>query len=567
MSRLLLVRIVIVLTCAYTVAGWGSSPALVYRSYLKAVNSRAGAGYGGTVAMSGDTLVVGASGEASASSGVNGDDSDSSQPETGAVYVYIRHGNSWVQQAYLKASNPDSGDYFGHSVAIDGDTIVVGALLERSNATGVNGNQNDNSLLYKGAAYVFVRNGNNWTQQAYLKGDNQSWPSYFGDSVAIQGDTVVVGATGESDATSGEIDPMDTSGGGRVYVFKRNGGTWTKEARIKGSNTEAYDNFGRSVAISGDTIVVGADSEMSNARVINGDESNNDLAQAGAAYVFKRAGGSWEQEAYLKAHNTDAQDLFGTSVALSGNTAVVGAVWENGGIGGVNGNGADNSVISAGAAYVYVRTGSTWSFQAYLKSPVPKFSDFFGQAVKISGNIIAVGAVYDSSDAAGIDGDAANELARNSGAACMYAREGTTWKQIAYIKAPNTGVSDAFGCSLAMTETVLAIGAPQESSAARGLDGDMLDDSATNAGAAYLYSISRPMLDLQNTKNLGDGSFILNYTSAFGADFSVLANDDLSNDAGWTVLGRVQKQSEGKYQFIDSSASGQTKRFYKLRNE
>ena len=150
--------------------------------------------FGRSVAVSGDTVVVGADGEESNATGINGDQDDNSASYAGAAYVFVRNGAIWTQQAYLKASNTDTFDRFGISVAVSGDTVVVGAFYESSNATGVNGDQNDNSAQYAGAVYVFVRDGTTWTQQAYLKASNTDMGDEFGASVAVSGDTVVVGA-------------------------------------------------------------------------------------------------------------------------------------------------------------------------------------------------------------------------------------------------------------------------------------------------------------------------------------------------------------------------------------
>ena len=242
--------------------------------------------------------------EASKATGINGDQFDNSAHRAGAVYVFVRNGVTWTQQAYLKASNTDGGDYFGGSAAISGDTVVVGASEEASKATGINGDQTDNSAVYAGAAYVFVRNGVTWTQQAYLKASNTDASDFFGFSVAVSGDTVVVGAEGES-SKSTEIngDQTDNSapGAGAAYVFMRNGVTWTQQAYLKASNTGAGDFFGCSLAVSDETIVVGALTEDSKATGINGDQSDNSAPDAGAAYVFFRNGVTWTQQAYLKA--------------------------------------------------------------------------------------------------------------------------------------------------------------------------------------------------------------------------------------------------------------------------
>src|SRR5690606_29875211 len=143
---------------------------------------------------------------------------------SGAAYAFVRNGTEWTQQAYLKASNTGANDYFGYSVSISGDTIVVGAIYEDSNATGVNGNQNNNGASGSGAAYVFVRDGTTWTQQAYLKASNTGADDYFGYSVSISGDTIVVGAVQEaSNATgvNGDQNNNGASGSGAAYVFVR----------------------------------------------------------------------------------------------------------------------------------------------------------------------------------------------------------------------------------------------------------------------------------------------------------------------------------------------------------
>jgi hypothetical protein len=198
-----------------------------------------------------------------------------------------------AQQAYLKASNTGAGDEFGDSVAVSGDTVVVGAWGEDSSATGVNGDQADNSASNSGAAYVFVRSGGVWSQQAYLKASNTGAGDFFGWSVAVSGDTVVVGAQYEdSSATGVNGNQADNSAldSGAAYVFVRSGGVWSQQAYLKASNTGAGDEFGRSVAISGDTVVVGAPSEDSSAVGVNGNQADNSAADAGAAYVFTGLG-------------------------------------------------------------------------------------------------------------------------------------------------------------------------------------------------------------------------------------------------------------------------------------
>jgi hypothetical protein len=328
-----------------------------------------------------------------------------------------------VQQAYLKASNTGDFDVFGSSVAISGETAVIGAQNEDSNATGVNGDQSNNSASNSGAAYVFVRSGNTWSQQAYLKASNTGAGDQFGFSVAISGETIVVGAVGEdSNATGVNGDQSNNSAtdSGAAYVFVRSGSTWSQQAYLKASNTEAGDQFGASVAISGETIVVGALGEDSNARGVNGNQSNNSTAFAGAAYVFVRSGSTWSQQAYLKASNTDLASQFGHSIGISGEMIVIGAPGESSNATGINGNQSDISAIDAGAAYVFVRSDGTWSQQLYLKASNTEERDRFGFAVAISGETILVGARDEDSNATGVNGNQSENSALDSGAVYVF---------------------------------------------------------------------------------------------------------------------------------------------------
>src|SRR5438093_7713424 len=192
------ISIVLVSVSVCTFLSRLASAAPVQQAYIKASNTGADDNFGASVAVSGNTLVVGAISEDSNATGVNGNQSDNSAGGSGAAYIFVGDGTKWMQQAYLKASNTDGGDFFGWSVAVSGDTVVVGAWGEASNATGVNGNQSDNSVRAAGAAYIFVRNGTNWSQQAYLKASNTGQEDQFGYSVALSGDTVAIGAHGAS---------------------------------------------------------------------------------------------------------------------------------------------------------------------------------------------------------------------------------------------------------------------------------------------------------------------------------------------------------------------------------
>lgn len=397
-----------------------------------------------------------------------------------------------VQPAYLKASNTEPFDGFGASVAAFGDTVAVGAVGEASNATGIDGNQSDNSKASAGAVYVFVRTGTTWSQQAYLKASNTDAGDEFGFSVSLSGNTLVVGSGGDdSNATGVNGDQTNNTvfDSGAVFVFVRDGTTWSQQGYLKASNTEAGDVFGRSVSISGDTIVVGAPYESSDATGVNGNQNNNNATNAGAAYVFVRNGTTWSQQAYLKASNTGVNDTFGDPVSVSGNTIVAGAMLEDSNATGVNGNQSNNSATQSGAAYVFVRDGTTWSQQAYLKASNTGANDQFGNSVSISGNTAVVGAWQEGSNATGINGNQSNNTAGFAGAAYTFVRSGSTWTQQGYLKASNTGASDQFGYSVSLSGDLLIVGARYEGSIATGVNGDQSDNSASASGAAYVFNL------------------------------------------------------------------------------
>ena len=482
------------------------------QSYLKASNTEADDSFGISVAISGDTLVVGAPGEDSNATGVDGDEGDNSATNSGAVYVFVRSGTSWIQQAYLKASNTGTFDGFGGTVAISGDTVVVCANSEDSNATGVGGDETDNSANNAGAVYVFTRSGTSWSQQAYLKASNTSTFDRFGTSISIDGDTIVVGASSE-DSNAVGVNGDDTNNSaaqaGAAYVFVRSGTSWSQEAYLKASNTDADDRFGSGVGVSGDTIVVSALFEASNATGVNGTETNNSATFAGAAYVFVRSGSTWSQQAYLKASNTGSSDTFGESVAISGDTIAVAADNEGSDATGVNGDDSNDDALESGAVYIFVRTGSTWMQQAYLKASNTELEDRLGWSVAISGNTVIAGALFEDSGATGVDGDDTDNTADASGAAYVFVRTGTSWSQHAYLKASNTDAGDGFGQSVAVSGGTAIVGAADpgfsattgESSTAVGVDGDETNNDALDAGAAYTFLLQPEFAELCN----GDG--------------------------------------------------------------
>ena len=414
-------------------------------AYIKASNAENSGWadeFGTSVALSaeGDTLVVGAPGENSGATGINGDQSDNSVRGAGAVYVFRSVDGDWIQQAYIKASNTGAtprvspgGDFFGYRVSLsaDGDTLAVAALWESGAATGINGDESDDSALSAGAAYVFRFSGSDWFQQAYLKASNTDQNDFFGASLAISadGETIVVGAVGESSsATDVDGDQTDNSrqSAGAAYVFEFDGAAWSQSAYIKASNADEDDWFGSSLALSADArvLAVGATGEDSALGGINMSQSNDSAEGAGAVYLFRNESTGWVQEAYIKASNADAADFFGSSVALSdnGDSLTIGATGEGSNSRGVGGDATDNSNVGAGAAYLFHSNPSGWIQHAYIKASNPDRSDRFGYAVDMNsdGETLVVAARFESSGATGINGDETDNSTGGAGAVYVH---------------------------------------------------------------------------------------------------------------------------------------------------
>ena len=389
--------------------------AWVEEAYLKASNADPDDVFGSGVAVSGDTVVIGAPFEDSAATGVDGDATDDSLDGSGAVYVFRRTDGAWEQEAYLKASNAGDGDGFGDNLALDGDTLVVGASSERSAATGVNGNETDDSLFRAGAAYVFRRSGTTWQQEAYLKASNTGAGDFFGFAVDVSGETVVVGAHGE--ASSSRIinsNPGDDSAdrAGAAYVFTRSlDGAWSQQAYLKAPNAEAGDEFGRVLSLEGDVLAVTAYDE---------DGANNLTSESGAVFVFGRDGSTWSHRATLRASNAGEGDHFGQNLDLHGEFLAVSTLFEDSPGNGIDSDDTGDGADSSGAVYLFRDAGSGFEQVHYIKMPLSDAGDRFGADVALTRDTLAVGAYGEDSAAAGIDGDEADNALEDSGAVFTY---------------------------------------------------------------------------------------------------------------------------------------------------
>jgi hypothetical protein len=524
--------IVVVMTGVALAAGRQTPPSgsvttaqLKQLAYLKASNGEAGdhfgcggvldghAGWGATISGDGNTVAIGAPHEGGGAAGVNGNQSDNSMDGAGAVYVFVKNGTGWRQQAYLKASNPQMSSEFGHAVALsaDGNTLAVSAQFEGSGAKGINGNQKDRSIPQSGAVYVFTRNGTTWTQQAYVKASNTGEAGtadsfgdgdQFGVSVTISddGNTIAVGAIAEDGGSAGingnQADNSATSAGA-VYVFARTGSAWAQQAYVKPMNPDPGDLFGYSLSLSadGNTLAVGSYDEGGSSRGINGPPDNMRRG-AGAVYVFTRAASNWAQQAYIHAANAEAGDSLGVNVALSddGNTLLASSLDEDCTATGVNSPDCDNdraADISTGAAYVFVRSGTAWTQQAYLKASNTGANDWFGSRAALSGdgNTAALGASLEDSSGKGINGKQDDDAAPESGAVYVFTRSGTTWSQQYYVKSANAEPYDEFGGSVALSrdgKTMIA-SAHAEDGGTKGVGGNQADNTVAESGAIYIF--------------------------------------------------------------------------------
>jgi hypothetical protein len=476
--------------------------------YFKASNPDALDHFGDALALSADgsTLAVGAPLESGSSTTVNGPD-DNGAAGAGAVYVFKRSDTGWQQEAYVKGSHTVAGTGFGASVALSahGDTLAVGAPGDDSGTTGIDSDPSTApARSNSGSVYVFQRSGATWSQQAYIKSFNSGGDDAFGSAVSLSGngDLLAVGAPAEDGAGTG-IDPGDNDGAadsGAVYVYARTGAAWQAIHYVKASNAEAGDRFGGSLVLSGDATVmaVGAILEDGGGRGVSLDETSNTRPNSGAVYLFDVVPGALVQYVYLKSPNSDDGDFFGDSLALSadGKTLAVGAYNEDSSSSGVNQDANNNDAAESGAVYVFRRSDGGWFDDGYLKASNTVAGQRFGHGLALSpdGLRLAVGAMFDASDATGLGGDATNTALPGSGAVHLFTRQdGTGWAHASYVKAPGPNSQNMhFGRSVALGVdeqglVTLAASAAEEDSTAAGIGGVATTSGSADSGAVYLY--------------------------------------------------------------------------------
>ena len=431
---------------------------------LYSSDAAASDGFGGfgQVAISGNYAIVGAIGE------------DEGGSDAGAAYIFYKSGGTWTQQAKLLASDISANDTFGYA-SIYGDYAIVGSKKADSS---------------EGAAYIFYRSGTSWTQQAKLSASSgmSDNDDRFGSYVSIYGDYAIIGAPNYHHNSSGDS--------GTAYIFIRSGTSWSQQQKLLASDLGAQDYFGRSVSISGDYAIIGAPLW---------DAGGSDTIE-GAAYIFVRSGTSWSEQQKLTASDAAGNDNFGASVSISGDYAIVGAWPEDDG-------GAD-----AGAVYIFIRSGTSWSQQAKLLASDAQASDNFGFSVSISGNTAVVGAYKE--DAGGY----------NAGAAYIFERSGTTWTEVKKIVASDAQADDDFGTSVAIDGTNVIIGSPGE------------DTKGSNAGAAYIFSKGAkavPSLTFDNYNKLTVSNFnsVSKEWPPSDGTYSSVTRTNSNKTTVWTISG------------------------------
>ncbi len=373
---------------------------------LVAADGKAGDYFGRAVSICGDYAIVGAPGE---------------EATSGSAYIFKREGTIWAQQAKLRISSTYSGNFFGGAVSINSDYAVVGAYGDST---------------YHGAAYIFKREGTDWIQQVRLAG--RSGCVGFGDSVLIDGNYIIIGERGYVAINNGRNRSWNQYGAAYIYNF--NGTDWTEQAVLVGSDTGRDDRFGDAVSISGDYVIAASEVNYNPYKQLNG-----------AAYVFKRDGSNWDQQAKVIASDGTIADSFGRSIAISGDYFAVGAPSDD-----ENGN-------SSGSVYIFKREGNSWTEQTKLWAG--EEGDNFGEAISMDGNYIVIGARND------------DDNGRNSGSVFVYERKDTNWEYLNKIIAGDGRYDDLFGVSVLINGDYIIVGA----------EGD--DDNGSNSGSAYIFKI------------------------------------------------------------------------------
>jgi len=387
---------------------------------LLASDGVSNAGFGHSVSVSGDYAIVGAYGD------------DDNGTYSGSAYIFKWDGTSWIEQQKLLASDGAAHDHFGHSVFVSGDYAIVGAVFDDDDDNGTN----------SGSVYIFKRDGTVWSEQVKLIASDGADGDFFGYSISICGDYAIVGAC---------LDDDNGTYSGSAYIFKKSDTSgdpnWYEEAKLTASDGAADDRFGRGVSVSGDYAIVGA--------YWNDDNGS----KSGSAYIFKKSDTpgdpNWYEQDKLTASDAAAGDEFGIGVSVSGDYAIVGAVFN------------DDNGAESGSAYIFKRDGMVWSEQVKLIASDGEDNDNFGYSVSVSGDYAIVGAYGDDS---------------RTGSAYIFKCDGTVWGEQVKLIASDDAAYDLFGTSVSISGYYAIVGAYGN------------DDKGSSSGSAYVFDNICPEL-------------------------------------------------------------------------
>lgn len=424
----------------------------VQEAYLKASNASEIDHFGNSVAIWGDTLVVGAVHEDGGSPGVNGDQSSNSANDSGAAYVFARHGNIWTQEAYLKSDAPAANEFFGFSVAVHRDIVAVGATRASPYA---------NVPGHSGRVHVFVRDASGqWTPKAKLDSGSGDDQELFGAAVKLSEDTLLVGAPYDGSAARQS---------GAVYAYPRiaTGNGFGAPQKIKANMPQVEELMGISVALDGDTFVTGAPQDSL---------TNPSVGGPGAAYVFVRRNGTWSQQQRLVMPSPVDGSSFGGQAAVSGDIAAIGAF-----------RGDLLRSTPHGEVYVFERAADKWNATDVLHATNPRDIDYFGSGLALSEGTLIVGANGDASGKRGIGASPDGTGAPLSGALYLFGKQDDHWQCTAFIKTSNADGNDAFGQQVSASGDSFVAGAFTEAGGSTGVNGDGTDNTASESGAAYVF--------------------------------------------------------------------------------
>lgn len=458
--------------------------------------------FGYSVSIDEDYAIVGAYNEDEDASGGN------TITNAGSAYIFERTSEgSWQQKAKLVASDRSAGDFFGISVSISGNYAIVGSQQDVDDGSG------NNTLTVAGSAFIYERDDSGqWIETAKLIAGDRASSDFFGDAVSIDGDYAIVGARTEDQDADGE-NFLDNAGS--AYVFKRAiDGTWNELTKLVASDREAFDNFGASVAIDKNYVIVGANQEDED---VNGE---NTATQAGAAYVFKRIDDdTWTEVAKLVASDRETDDLFGYPVAISGDQIVIGAWQED------EDSAGENSMSRSGSAYVFERSEEdNWSESTKLVASDRSAADFFGISVAISKNYVVIGA-YQNED---------EDNGETTGAAYVFGRSADgEWAEKVKLIASDRASDDEFGFAVAMDGADVFIGANRED------EDENSDNTANAAGSVYIFKLplntvsvtesACESFEFDDTMLTSSGTYTATFMNTAGYDSLVTLNLSILN--------------------------------------